>query len=374
MGRKPRSCILRRMPPAPPEEETILLVRLSAIGDVLQCLHALAALRRARPRARIHWLVEDRCAAVLRGHPDLDGVLVYERRALSREAVRPWLWPRALGRAWRLVRTLRTLRPTVAVDLQGNLKGALLARLSGAPRRLGLAAGQGGKDFSHRFATEPVGIPEAARRHRADRALSLLAPLGAGPADGAVTVGGAREAGPGVEAWLRDRGLLAGGFVVLHPGTSGYGSMKRWPPGRFAALARAVRDGHGLPVLVTAGPGEEALAERVVGESRGAARRGPETRSLADLAALLARAAAVVGADTGPVHLAALLGAPTVALFGPKDPGVYAPRGPRVRVVWKQVWCSPCRLRHCDDPVCMTELRLDEVLPEVESLLAGRAG
>jgi ADP-heptose:LPS heptosyltransferase len=360
-------------PPAPAAVDRILLVRLSAIGDVLQCLHGLAALRAARPGASIHWLVEDRCAAVLEGHPHLDGVVVFERRALRRELARPWLWPAAALRVLRLRRALRALRPEVAVDLQGNLKGALLARLSGAPRRIGLAAGQGGREAAHRFATEGVPLPDPPV-HRADRALALLRPLGAAPG-GAIGArpAGVEAAGPWAEESLAALGLRRGGFAVLHPGVSGFAELKRWPAPRYADLARRLRDARGLPVILTAGPGEGALADDVAAASAGAARRGPETRNLAELGAILERAAVVVGADTGPVHLAALLGVPTVALFGPKDPAIYAPRGPRVRVVWKRVWCSPCRLRRCGDPVCMTEMGVDEVLPAVEEALAGAA-
>ncbi|HEU4394191.1 MAG TPA: glycosyltransferase family 9 protein [Planctomycetota bacterium] len=352
---------------------SVLLVRLSAIGDVLQCLPALAELRAARPAARLHWLVEDRCASVLRGHPHLDGVVVFDRRALSREARRPWLWPRAIGRVLRLRKDLRALRPDAAVDLQGNLKGALLARLSGAPRRIGLAPGQGGRERGHWFATERVVLPPPPV-HRGDRARALIAPLGLPPTAAgtraAPAVAGVDEAGAFAEEWLRSTGLRAGGFAVFHPGVSGFGDLKRWPAARWADLARALRDRRSLPVVLTAGPGEAALADEVAGLAGGAARRGPATESLAQLGALLRRAAVAVGSDTGPVHLAAVLGTPTVALFGPKDPAVYAPRGPRVRVVWKQVWCSPCRLRRCGDPVCMTEMRVDEVLPAVEAALA----
>ncbi len=351
--------------------ERILLVRLSAIGDVLQCLHGLADLRAARPGDAIHWLVEDRCASALLGHPMLDSVVVFERRTLRHEARRPWLWPSALLRILRLVRALRELRPTVSVDLQGNLKGALLARLAGAPRRIALAPGHGGRERSHWFATERVPLPPPPV-HRADRARALLRPLGAMPGTGVPAVAGVPEAGPGIEKWLKEAGVPSP-FAVLHPGSSGFGAMKRWAPERFAGLARSLKERHGLPVLVTAGPGEETVADRVVSLSEGAARRGPVTRTLADLGALLQRAAVVVGADTGPVHLAAVLGAPTVALFGPKDPAVYGPRGTHTRVVWKRVWCSPCLLRRCGDPVCMTEMREDEVLPAVEEALGTHA-
>jgi ADP-heptose:LPS heptosyltransferase len=351
-----------------PPREIILLVRLSAIGDVLQCLHALADLRAARPDAAIHWLVEDRCSALVKGHPQLDGIVVYERRRFSRALLRPWLWPSALLDGWRLVRALRALRPTVSVDLQGNLKGALLARLSGAPRRIGLAAGEGGKEKAHLFATERVTLPPPPV-HRSVRARALVAPLGVTAGAGHPTVAGIAEAGSSIDAWLAKNGLAAGSFAVLHPGTSGFGEMKRWPAPRYSDLAERLRADRGLAVLVTAGPGEGPLADEVVAGSRGAAMRGPETKSLAELGALLVRAAVVVAADTGPAHLAALLGAPTVTLFGPKNPAVYAPVGPRASTVWKRPWCSPCTLRRCDDSICMTELETDDVLPTVMSAL-----
>ncbi len=352
--------------------ERILLVRLSAIGDVLQCLHALADLRASRPDAEVHWLVEDRCAAVLRGHPHLDGVIVYERRDLVREALRPWLWPAAVRRAMRLLRALRGLGATVAVDLQGNLKGGVLAWLSRAPRRIGLAPGHG-RERSDWFATEAVALPPPPV-HRADRARALLAPLGLRPGAGTPTVPGVEEALPAVLEWVRGQGLRPGGYAVLHPGTSGFGTMKRWPPDRYAALALRLRERLRVLSVVTAGPGEEGIADEVVAASGGAARRALPTRSLAELGALLSRAAVVVAADTGPAHMAALLGAPTVVLFGPKDPAVYAPRGPRARWVWKQVYCSPCTLRRCEGPVCMTGMTLEEVWPAVQAAAASSPG
>jgi ADP-heptose:LPS heptosyltransferase len=122
--------------------------------------------------------------------------------------------------------------------------------------------------------------------------------------------------------------------------------------------------------LVTSGPGEERLAETVVDLSGGAAERAPGTRSLGELLALLERSAVVVGADSGPVVLAATLGVPTVALFGPKDPAIYAPLGPRVEVVWKGVYCSPCSLRQCGDPICMSTLSPEAVAQAVERVLS----
>lgn len=336
----------------------ILLVRLSALGDVLQTLPALAALRRGRPDAELAWLVEDRHAGVVEGHPDLDRVFVFRRRDLAREGRM-----RVLSA---LRRELRDFAPDVAVDLQGNLKGATLARLSGAPRRIGLPRGEAREGASF-FATE-CPAPGAEREHRADRALRLVAALGAQP--------GVPPRLPPLETDVVesiDTALTARGIdeapILLVPGTSEFGRFKRWPTERFGELGRRLAQRLGRPVLVTAGPGEDELADAVVRHADGHVRRAPPTASLAHLRALFDRAALVVGADSGPVLLAATGGTPTVALYGPKDPAVYAPRGPHVAVAWKRVYCSPCILRRCGDPICMTELTVDEVWPAVARAL-----
>src|SRR5687767_2135670 len=114
--------------------ERILLVRLSALGDIVQCLPALAALRAAKPAAEIGWLVEDRNAGVLEGHPHIDRLFVWRRRSGAHSS--------AVGAALAVRREIRAWRPDVAVDLQGNLKSGVLTWLSGAPRRIGLPRGE----------------------------------------------------------------------------------------------------------------------------------------------------------------------------------------------------------------------------------------
>jgi ADP-heptose:LPS heptosyltransferase len=337
--------------------ERILLVRLSSLGDVVQCLPALASLRADRPQAEIGWLVEDRCAGVLEGHPHLDRLFTFARRE------------GAAGAALRLRGELLAWRPDVAVDLQGNLKSGLLTRLSGAPRRIGLPRGEA-KESAHVFATETVAAGPA-DEHRADRASRLVAALGAttrAPAAPPAVRAGAASA---VASALAAIGMTRGSFALLVPGTSGFGAFKRWPPARFGGLAKRLRDERRLPSLVTYGPGQSDLGDAVVAASDGAARLAPETGDLQELLALLGASALVVGADSGPVVIAAALGVPTVALFGPKDPTIYAPRGPRTEVVWKQVYCSPCKLRRCGDPICMTTMEVDEAWDGVLRLGAG---
>jgi lipopolysaccharide heptosyltransferase I len=303
----------------------LLLVRLSALGDVAMTLNVLSTARARCPEARIGWLVEDRFAGLLEGHPQLDSIHIYERR----RSRLPWVLAR-------LVAALRRQEYDIALDLQGNLKSGVLARLAGARRTVGLDAPLS-REGNRLFVRERV-APRAG--HRIHSYLALVdAALGAG------------ATAPGQLAGGRE----AHGAVVLHPGTSRFGRFKRWPAPAFAELGDRLAERLGTAVLLTAGPGERADAEEVRQRMRHAAAI-VEPQGLRALTELLDGARVFVASDTGPAHVAAALGVPTVTLFGPKDPGILAPLGARVRAVAAGARCSPCALRHCPDPVCMTEL------------------
>jgi heptosyltransferase-1 len=345
----------------------ILIVRLSALGDVIRALPVLATLRARLPDAEVAWLVEDRAATLLRGHVHIDRLVEFPRRRWQAALLRPWRWPGALREMVGLVLTLRRPRLDVSIDLQGNLKSGILVGLAGAARRLGFARGTG-REANFLFQNERVVVgPDV---HKMDRGLKLLEPLlGPAPAETRVVVPSSAEESAAVDAFLDEAGLTPGEFVVLHPGTSAFAAYKRWPPRRFGELARWLRERTGRPSLVTWTPGEEALLRDVLAASDGAARASPIWGRLGELTALLGRAGLVVGADTGPPHLAAAMGTPTVVLFGQKDPRLYAPYGPRVEVVWNRVSCSPCNLRFCPDPICMSTMRTEEVREAVERCL-----
>ena len=167
---------------------------------------------------------------------------------------------------------------------------------------------------------------------------------------------------------------LGSRLVALHPGVSEFGAIKSWAPERFAALAQRLHEERGSRCLVTWGPGERELAEQVVAASQGAAALAPETRSLVELAALYEACDVVVSGDTGPLHLAAALGVPVVGLYGPKDPAVYGPLDGRTGVasatVWKNVHCSPCKLRRCNNVICMPAIQVSDVAEAIEMTLS----
>ncbi len=325
--------------------------------------------------------MEDRAADLLAGRTDLDRVLVFPRQRLN-AAVRGVPNPLEAVRAARgFVREMRAGDYDVALDLQGNLKSGAVLRASGAELRFGPggeAAKEGNQLFSHRRAVPPPGAV-----HRVERNLALASAL-LGETLPYVAPGfpvspkdweAADRILQGTGA-LQKPGADNDGFVVLQPGTSGFGAFKRWPPERFGSLARSLaRDGH--RVLVTYGPGEESLAA-AVGASAGAAVRLLQPPSLTVLAEVIRRARLFVAADTGPLHLAALVGTPLVGLFGPKDPAVYGPYGLRADgtpgllpvLTQDDVACRPCMLRRCADPLCMRTLAPERVYAAAVAVMA----
>lgn len=312
---------MTRTPGTIRDDARLLIVRLGAVGDVIRTLPAVSLLKDAYPRARLSWIVEDLSWDLLQGHPDLSEVLRLPRRTLRDAAVRPWRLP---GLLREITATLRARRFDVAVDFQGSLKSALLARLSGAPRRAGFARGHG-RELSWRLMTETV-EPPTTRLNRVERNLLLAESLGARSDTVHVRLFERPGEADAAEALLSGRVPAGAPSVVLSPGTSGRQAWKRWPEARFGVLASALRRDCGAVPLIAWGPGEEPLARAVVAASGGAAVLLPPV-DLRLLAALLRRVTLFVGADTGPMHLAWAVGCPVLALFGPTDPALNAPIG-----------------------------------------------
>ena len=208
---------------------------------------------------------------------------------------------------------------------------------------------------------------------KVERNLALLGPLGV---DGRGRAAAAR-ASRSRRAWLRapsGRSERAAELVALHPGVSGFGAIKQWAPERYAGVARRLRES---AARAASSPGDRASASsptRSRPPPRARRSLAPETGSLLELAALYEVCDAVVGGDTGPIHLAAALGVPVVGLYGPKDPAIYAPwdglRGRAATTVWKHVHCSPCRLRRCGNVICMPAIEVEDVTGALARALA----
>ena len=305
-----------------------LIVRMSSIGDVVHVLPALAALRHHGWDAG--WLVETPAVALL------------ERNAA---VLRTHFLPRAqtltLGAVRRAAAELRLEKYDAALDFQGLWKSALWARFAGTPRLVGFASAWRREPLSSLLIREGAS-PTSEAVHVIDKNLALLRALG-------IDEVGLREFPLPVseaEAVTVRQGLKSlriGGFVVLNPG--GGWASKLWPPEGYGTVARALRE-RGLDALVTWGPGEQALADRVVRASDGAAVRCFPT-TLLEYIELCRETRLVIAADTGPLHVACAVGAPVLGLYGPTDPERNGPFSPDDRVVRRVPLCSPCHRRRC---------------------------
>ena len=309
----------------PAEPGAIALVKLSSLGDVIHALPVAEALATAFPRARLSWLVERRESALLRDHPTLDEVIDVDTRAW-RSARTPAELREVVRGVLALRRRLRTARFDVAIDLQGLVKSGAVARATGAPLRIGFAAGWSRERLNALFTTRRVAPPPHIR-HVVDQYLTLLEPLGVTVPPGRARFRLATRAA--AESRIDDFFVGVGlkprhRLVVLNPGAGR--SNKRWPVARFRALAERLCHEHGAQVLVLWGPREGEAARAIAEIAAPRPALAPPT-DLDELAAVARRASVMVAGDTGPLHLAAAVGTPCVGLYGPTSPARNGPYG-----------------------------------------------
>ena len=331
---------------------SIVVVKLSAIGDVLHGVPAAVAVKRAFPEARIGWAVEGRAADVLAGHPAVDHLFRLPRGWLKS--------PRSvLG----LRRQLRAFGPDVVIDMQGLLKSAVATWLSGATLRIGPAR-PASREHAWLAYTHPV-RPSAA--HVVDRNSERLAPLGVPAGRPAFEMPAWPVSRVRMRQWVATL-RLPRPPIMINPG-AGWAS-KLWPVERFAATARALHRRHGQPVVVVwGGPAERQAAERIAADSFGAAIVAPDT-SLQDLGELCRLAAAFISSDTGPLHLAAAVGTPCVGLFGPVPAERNGPCGPGHVCVEPPPALRPKWEDRKRDTFAMTGITVEQVVAAADTILA----
>ena len=316
----------------------VLIIRTSALGDIVHALPVLSALRRHLPEATIGWVVEEPFAPLFAEHPDLDHLIVARTKRWRRSP----LSASTLGELRRFRRELDDFSADVAFDLMGNHKSAAIAALTLADRRIGLDRRSRREPSSALWMSEgcsPVGP------HAVDRALSVLQALELPqePAD----FGGDRL----LPAALPSDD--AAPYVALLPG-AGWAN-KRYPNAWWGRVAALLAAAGGPETQVLPGPGEESMAREVTAASEGAA-HSRAAGGLDDLAAALRGAELVLGGDTGPVHLAHAFGVPVLCLMGPTDPARNGPYGASDRALWKQLPCSFCHRRFDETKACLLEL------------------
>lgn len=366
------------------EFRRILLIKLSAVGDVVHTIPVLNALRRRYPSAQIDWLVTPAIAELLRHNPAISNVIEFARDDWSK----PWRLTPFVNYA-RLAGKLRANSYDLVVDMHGQFRTAVFVLASGAPVRIGFDrprasvwdasprrfpaearkhAWHGAREGSWLAYTHHIPVPSL-DIHAVDRYLSVGAMLGleAAPPDFSFPIPQAASAS--VDTLLHERGLAGAPLLAMAPGT--IWETKHWGTGKFAEVARHFLH-KGFAVALMGSRRERIVCEAVARLAPGAVDMAGET-TLTELVALIRRSAISVTNDSGPMHLAVALGRPVVCIFGPTDPVWIGPYGRAGAVLQAGVPCSPCLLRQLSrchhGHVCMEDVSARAVIERMEHVL-----
>jgi lipopolysaccharide heptosyltransferase II len=325
--------------------DRLVVIKPSALGDVVNAFHALSALRHHWPRARISWVINRSLRGLVDGHPQIDEVIEYDR---ARSGVREF---------GRFLRGLRDRRFDLAIDMQGLLRSGLMTFATRAPVRVGLADAREGSRwfYTHRIVAPLDGM------HAVDRLLTLASAFGASGTE----VGPMVAVGPEDREWAR---------AVLEPvsrprlaiNLGARWETKRWPPEHFAEVARRAVALRGAGIFAVGAPEDRPFVQELI------ERLDPipvlnlcGVTTLPQLAALAEESDVVLSNDTGPLHLAATAGARVVGVYTCTSPALNGPHGPLADSVLSEVWCKASYLVRCSRLECMRELTPDRVWPRV---------
>lgn len=334
----------------------ILLIKLSAIGDVVHTLPSLAALRKLYPKAHITWVIEEAASDLIIKNPYLDRVIISYRKH--------WIAEFKKGRiysSWKelafFLRELRNRPYDIVIDFHGLFKSAILVSLSSGNRKLGYNSLQ---ELSGFFYNEK--ISEDMTKHAVDRYLDFPRYLGADGFEPEFMIPIDDENRERVHRLLITNNLSGKDrFVSISP--NALWKTKLWDEVKFARLCDRINKELKAEIVFTGQ--EKDTLDRIQTMMKGRAVNLGGQTTLRDLAYLYKHSAVVVTTDSGPMHIAAAVGTPTIALFGPTDPKRTGPYGKGHTVIRKELPCSPCLLKKCDSTICMKDITVDEVFDAV---------
>jgi heptosyltransferase III len=342
--------------------KNILVIKLKQPGDVLVSSPVLAALKEAWPQARVTYLVPRAAADMVRAHPQLDKLLVADRRQET--------W----SRSWRLLQTLWQARYDLVLELSGGDRGAFFTLATRAPERLGFE--RPGQPYWQRQSvfTRLLRRPPV-KMHMVEQNLEAVRAVGVEPQNPRLQFFWEDRVEARILNELETRGLKPKNFVVLHPG-AGW-RFKCWTAEGYARVIEYVQGVWKLPVVLTGSraPHEQELIEEILGICRVAPINLAGQLTLQELGALIAKARFFFGTDSAPMHLAAAVNTPAVALFGPSGAFNWGPWGEGHLVIQKEMECVPCGQDGCEGTKisrCLTELTPEEVLEQVDRFWRGK--
>ena len=334
----------------------ILIVQPSRLGDIIFSLPVLAAIKKKYPKARISWVVDERCAEILEGNPHLEKVFVWDRKKVSLKYYADFF------------KLLRKEKFDLSIDLHGLLKSAMLVRLAGARFKIASSSTNGMREFSWLFSKEIKNrSPES---HCVERHMSTAEYIGCGP-EVEYPIHIPEKDFESVKAKL-EASLLENvdlkKVVGIHPG--GGWISRRWAPYKYAVLAKKIKNELGADVVLVGGKeggsSEKGLNEEIIHDAGIKICDMTGKFTLKELCAFLKLCKVFVGNEAGPMHIATALNVPAVAILGPTNAKRTGPYKGNTKVVQHQVDCQPCRNRNCKNPVCMKDITVAEVFDAVK--------
>jgi len=335
--------------------KNILIVKLSAIGDVIHALPVVHVLRKQYPQARITWVVEKPAYDLLTNNPDIDEIIIFDKPKFKSFAG-------LVTNGYKFSRQLKAHNFDLAIDLQGLFKSAALAYLSGASQRLVYC---NARELSGTI-SQPI-CGEHQHGHVIDRYLDVARHLGCKVDQVQFPIHITASEAQTAQSIANHAGLrVENSYVVLAPGTNW--PTKCWPTTHFAKLADRLYDSNIIPVII-GGPHDQRLAQEIMANTTIPPIDLTGKTSMKQLAYMIKKAQVFVGGDTGPMHLAVAVGTKVVAMFGPTDPVRNGPYGEKHSVLTAPRLCKGCWKRTCPkEEQCLDNIDADTVYRAVKSV------
>jgi len=347
----------------------ILIVKLSAIGDVIHTLPALNAIRKHYPDASITWLVEEDAAPLVQGHRALDRVLVSKRKRWLK-ALRSEFFLNTIKEVYGFIRALRDTRYDMILDFQALLKSGILIAFARGRRKIGFGKGLEHMEHSYIFLNERIPAVDM-EVHALSRGMMLLKAVGIPTNEVEYNLPVSDYDRKKIDKLMKQHGINGmKALIAINPVAKW--ETKLWPNQKFAELADTLINRYDMKIVFTGGINDYSIIQDITSCMKGRSINFAGKTTLTELAALYEKAALVISTDTGPMHLAAAMGTPVVALFGPTAPWRTGPYGKGHQIITAELECSPCFKRQCEKTDCMSKISVMQVFDGVKKMLGNQ--
>lgn len=344
----------------------ILIIRLSAIGDVVRTLPSLHLLRKRFPDSWIAWAVEEKAAPILKEHESLNEIILVPRKTWSRSLRNPLKWFSVISHIFRFLRELKKRDFDTVLDFHSSLKSGLFSWCTRAKSRVGYTA-PFCREFNFLFNNVRIPLREK-RISRMERNFTLLKYFNIGANDPHANIFLSPEEKKYIDDFLKKEKLSNRNKIIIFPGASKKQAYKKWGSENYASLSNLLLQ-NDVAIILAWGPGEREECERIGSSASGTVFLSPPT-SLKHLTELIKRCQLYIGGDTAAMHLSCAVGTPCLVIYGPTDPVISAPWGKEFRIVHDEsVDCSPCRKRRCRKKDCFLNITPEVVYQEAQKMI-----